>query len=349
MNKHYDFIIRGQGIAGSLVAWFLKQRGKNILVVDPNHENTSSRIAAGMIHPVTGRRIVKSWNADIFIPFARSTYQNIEDKLAEKFFEDYPVLEIFKDAGHRNDWAGRSASEGMQEYVKEECPTESIPKGVIAPEGGRWVVNGGWLDTRRFLDAIQRYLKQGNNFLDDSLNYEDVRFENELVHWKNYNATKIIDCSGSFAIHHPLFAHLPFKPCKGEMLQIKAENLPKDIILHNSIKVIPLGGYEYLCGATYDFNNINHETTEEGKSKITDSLEKIISVPYSITSHRAAIRPSTVDRKPIASVHPDFPQLFIFNGLGSKGVMMGPWVANMIAESLVDKDKNGDELKRFLI
>ena len=349
MNKHYDFILRGQGIAGSLLAWFLKQRGKNILVVDPNKENTSSRVAAGMIHPVTGRRIVKSWNADVFIPFARATYQNIEDKLADKFFEEYPVLEIFKDTGHRNDWAGRSASEGMQEYVKGECPPESIPNGVKAPEGGRWVVNGGWLDTRRFLDAIQRYLKQSESFLEDSLHYEEVQFESERVLWKNYSATKIIDCSGSAAIAHPLFAHLPFKPCKGEMLQIKVEGLPKDIILHNSIKVIPLGGYQYLCGATYDFNNINEETTEEGKSKITEALEKIISVPYSISTHRAAIRPSTIDRKPIASVHPEFPQLYIFNGLGSKGVMMGPSIANMIAESLVSQDEFGEELKMFII
>ncbi|MBK7964048.1 MAG: hypothetical protein IPK10_01145 [Bacteroidetes bacterium] len=157
-----------------------------------------------MIHPVTGRRIVKSWNADIFIPFAKATYKDIEDKLAEKLFEDYPVFEIYHDIGHRNDWAGRSASEGMSEYVKDECDATSAPKGAKAPYGGRWVVNGGWLDTRRFLDTIQRYLQGNNSFHKGILTYEEVEFGEDFITWGGYKASKIIDCSGVNAISSPI-------------------------------------------------------------------------------------------------------------------------------------------------
>jgi glycine oxidase len=335
LNKEYDFIITGQGIAGSLLAWFLLQAGKKVLVVDPQLENTCSRIAAGMIHPITGRRIVKSWNADVFIPFAKATYKDIEDKLAEKFFEDYPVFEIYHDIGHRNDWAGRSASEGMSEYVKDECDATSAPKGSKAPFGGRWVVNGGWLDTRRFLDTIQRYLQGKNSFHKGILNYEEVKFGKEFITWGEYKASKIIDCSGVNAISHPLFNHLPFKPCKGELLQIESDGLPKDCILHGNVKVIPLGGYQYICGATYDFNTIDEIPTQEGKEKLRAALEKIIAPAYRITGHFASIRPSTVDRRPLLKQHKDQPLLYIFNGLGSKGVMMGPWMASLLVKHLV--------------
>lgn len=339
MSTQYDFIITGQGLAGSLLAWFLMQTGKKVLVVDPQLENTCSRIASGMIHPVTGRRIVKSWNADIFIPFAKATYKDIEDKLAQKFFEDYPVFEIYHDMGHRNDWAGRSASEGMSEYVKDECSAEQAPKGVNAPFGGRWVVNGGWLDTRRFLDVIQRYLQQSDAFLKGNLHYEDVIFHSDHITWGEYRAKKIVDCSGVNAITHPLFHHLPFKPCKGELLQIESSQLPKDICIHGHVKVIPLGGYQYICGATYDFNNLNETPTEEGKEKLRTALDKIILSDYRISGHFASIRPSTIDRRPILAAHPDQPLLYIFNGLGSKGVMMGPWMARLISAHLVDGEK----------
>lgn len=340
MNKHYDFIIRGQGIAGSLLAWFLLQAGKKVLVVDPQLENTCSRIASGMIHPVTGRRIVKSWNADLFIPFAKATYKDIEDKLAEKFFEDYPVFEIYHDIGHRNDWAGRSASDGMSDYVKDECEASAAPKGAKAPYGGRWVVNGGWLDTRRFLDTLQRYLQGNNSFHKGILKYEEVEFSDEHITWGEYKASKIIDCSGVNAITHPLFNHLPFKPCKGELLQIESDELPKDCILHGHVKLIPLGGYQYICGATYDFNTIDEIPTPEGKEKLISSLEKIITLSFRVSGHFASIRPSTIDRRPILQQHKDQPLLYIFNGLGSKGVMMGPWMGNMLSRHLV----NGEAL-----
>jgi glycine oxidase len=335
LKKEYDCIITGQGLAGSLLAWFLLQAGKKVLVVDPQLENTCSRIASGMIHPITGRRIVKSWNADLFIPFAQTTYRDIEDKLAEKFFEDYPVFEIYNDMGHRNDWAGRSASDGMSEYVKDECDTATAPKGSKAPYGGRWIINGGWLDTRRFLDTIQRFLQGNNSFHQGILKYEEVKFGTDHIIWGEYKASKIIDCSGVSASTHPLFKHLPFKPCKGELLQIESDELPKDCILHGQVNVIPLGGYQYICGATYDFNNIDEIPTQDGKEKLIASLEKTISSSYRISGHFASIRPSTVDRRPLLSQHKDLPLLYIFNGLGSKGVMMGPWMARLLVKHLV--------------
>jgi glycine/D-amino acid oxidase-like deaminating enzyme len=343
----FDYIIRGQGIAGSLLAWFLLQSGKKVLVVDPVRKNTCSKIAAGLIHPVTGRRIVKSWNADLFIPFARKTYLEIEDKLGERFFEDYPVLELFNDAGHRNDWAGRSADEGMSDYVKEECGPGQLPKGIIASHGGRWVVNGGWVDTRRFTDALRRYLMKSGSFEEGLLEYDQVHFHEDNIQWKEYTAGAIIDCSGVDAIRHPLFSDLPFNPCKGEILQINTHGLPKDMVIHGAMKIIPLGGLEYLTGATYDFNRIDEESTEEGRNKIIAALGKMIDVPYTISSQFASIRPSTKDRRPIIGKHKENNKIYIFNGLGSKGVMMGPWMALQLREFLIKGEEPEQTLNPY--
>ena len=340
-----DFIIAGQGISGSLLAWFLLQAGKKVVVIDPALDKTCSRVAAGLIHPVTGRRIVKTWNADILIPFARSTYISIEDKLGERFFEDYPVLELFNDNGHRNDWAGRSGEPGMTEYIREECTPEAVPDGINAPLGGRWVVNGGWLDTKRFTDGLRKYLLISSAFIKDKFSYDDLRIKEDKVIWKNIEAKKFIDCTGIAAIGNPVLTGLPFNPCKGELIHFSAEGLPKDMAVHGPIKIIPSGGYDYIAGATYDFTNINEETTVEGREKLEAALKKIINVPYTIIAHLASIRPSTKDRRPIVGHLHDSDKIYLLNGLGSKGALLGPWMAHHLTQHLVHDTAILDELK----
>ena len=78
--KKYNYIIVGQGLAGTLLAYFLLQAGQRVLIIDENTEGGASAIAAGVINPVTGRRIVKSWRIDEFLPFAKNTYQSIENQ-----------------------------------------------------------------------------------------------------------------------------------------------------------------------------------------------------------------------------------------------------------------------------
>lgn len=336
--KQVDYIIAGQGIAGSLLAWFLLQRGQKLLVIDPMPDDSSSRISGGMIHPVTGRRIVKTWMADILLPFARNTYVAIEDKLAERFFEDYPVLEIYHDIQHRNDWAGRSADDGMDRYVKDECPPNAIPEGIIAPFGGRWVVNGGWVQTPRFLDAIRRYLAGKNSLLQDRTHFGEVEKIAGGIQWKGYTAKAFIDCTGISLLHTAPGAGLPFNPCKGELLHINAEGLPKNLIIHSNIKIIPTGGNGYYCGATYDYTRIDTDCTDEGRAKLEAAIQKLTALPFSTRRHQAGIRPSTTDRKPIIGCHQSNENYYFFNGLGSKGILLGPWHAQLLTKHLLDGD-----------
>jgi len=56
--KRINTIIVGQGLAGSLLAWSLIQRGQSILIVDNDHHHAASIAAAGIINPVTGQLFV---------------------------------------------------------------------------------------------------------------------------------------------------------------------------------------------------------------------------------------------------------------------------------------------------
>lgn len=338
MSRKVDYLIAGQGLAGSLLAWFLIKAGKSVLVVDPDNPETPSRIASGLMHPITGRRIVKTWMADTFLPFARKTYTDIENKCASRFFEDFPVLELFHDAGQRNDWMGRSADAGFSQYISDPCESDQLPPGIRSSQGGIWCINGGWVDPVRFLDSMRRHLQHNDAFCTDKVHLQSVEPHRDGVFWKDITASAMIDCTGSSAIGNPMLSKLPFNPCKGEMLWIRAEGLPKDKVIHSTVKLIPLGGFDYMVGATYDFKKIDTLPTHEGRNEMEAALRKIIEVPFTVIQHRAAVRPSTRDRRPILCRHPQKEWLYVFNGLGSKGYMMGPFLASQFSRHLLHGD-----------
>ena len=62
-------------------------------------------------------------------------------------------------------------------------------------------------------------------------------------------------------------------------------------------------------------------------------------LPFEIIDHQAGIRPTVKDRRPLLGVHPAHHQLAIFNGMGTKGVMLAPYFANHLVNHLENDDK----------
>lgn len=317
------------------MSWTLLQAGIEVHVIDPGFSDTSSRIATGMIHPVTGRRIARSWEAEKFIPEARKKYKEIETAIKSDFFKEYESLEIYNDAGHRNDWLSRSVLPDFAPFIKGECRPADVPAGIYAPLGGMIVKNGGWLDCNKFILQYRAWLTS-NNLISERILYEsDVQFDGDHVQWNNITADFFIDCRGAESAKGNWFSYLPFTPTKGEVFRFKSSLTGIDSI-HKTVKIVHTDNDNFICGATYSWEDINSHPTLEGIYELTQHVNKVLQVPYKIYSHHAAVRPSTKDRRPFAGRHPVIKQLAILNGLGSKGVMMAPLLAQQLMEHLLN-------------
>lgn len=330
----HDFIIAGQGLAGSLLAFFLEEQGKKVIVIDPGNPSSSSRIAAGIIHPITGRRIVKSWMANDLIPFAEKTYRAISDYAGTDFYIPKNILEIYTSLKHRNDWLARSAEPGMEQYLGKEFLGNSCP-GVLFPFGGMEVTGSGFLLIQSFLEHYRNHLIKNNSLLDETIDYHQIQTDGHVVLYKDYRATGLICCEGAAARMNPYFSGLPFAPAKGEILTIHMEGLENTHILNKGIYLLPLGNAIYKAGATHEWDFPNTEPTASGLDKLTRLIKTILNNPFEIISHQASIRPTVKDRRPFLGTHSKHPCLHIFNGLGTKGVMLGPWFANAMMEYLI--------------
>ena len=306
-------VIIGFGLAGVTLAWQFYFQKRNFLVYDSG-VNHSTRTAAGLVNPIVFKRLTKSWNADILMPHAENFYTQIEKKLHVKLLSRKNIYSVFSSVEDENNW---SVKEGDDRYKNFMRQSEILPiENVQMPYGLGKVNTFGNLDTNLFLNASKEFFFKNNvPFINPRFDYDDVL--------KHQNQTFIF-CEGFDVLNNPYFNYLPFKPSHGETLIIETDELNFDEVLSKNMFVLPLGNNRFKIGATYNWDLKEPITTELGKTEIIEKFENFIDCNYTIISHHAGIRPTVSDRKPLLGTHPTQKNAHIFNGLGTKGVMIAP-------------------------
>ncbi|MFL5752390.1 MAG: NAD(P)/FAD-dependent oxidoreductase [Bacteroidia bacterium] len=336
--EKYDHIIVGQGIAGSVLATQLLRQKKKVLVIDSPALPSSSKVAAGIWNPVVFKRLTKSWMADELLPELFSFYIEAGKRSGNAFLHPRNIAKQFTEEQEKTFWLKKSAGE-MRNYLDELIYNSHSVSG----NDYALVLNSGNLDMLKFLESTKQLLQQQHALLQEKFEHDLLTIKNGSVQYKNAEATSIIFCEGYNCIHNPYFNWVPFKPAKGEVLTIKCAGLNLQQIINKGIFILPLGKDLYKVGATYEWEELNGSATEKAKLELVEKLEKVISLPYTITSHESGIRPSTIDRRPIIGNHPEFPVLKIFNGMGTKAVMLAPYFAKHFINFMENKEAIGPE------
>lgn len=172
----------------------------------------------------------------------------------------------------------------------------------------------------------------------------DLRAENDILKWKENYYDKVVFCDGYHAASSDLFSYLPFIPAKGEIIDFTAPELPETHIINNGHFILPLGSGKFKAGATYSWTDLNTKSTESALLELETALQKTISCSYQVTAQKAAVRPTVKDRRPLLGFHPVKKNIGIFNGLGTKGVMQGPYYASQMSNLIVNENGVDDEV-----
>ncbi|MFI4849950.1 MAG: NAD(P)/FAD-dependent oxidoreductase [Gimesia chilikensis] len=336
--NHFDYLIVGQGLAGTALGWSLQQRGYRTLIVDRGESITSSKIAAGLITPITGLRLVVSWRLEEFLPFAVRFYREIEALTGSRFLELNPMLRLF-------------ASEQEQEQYQQRSQTH-FPELVSIPEplanesefdlsqGGFEMQSGGKLDVPTYLEASREWFQKQNCFLKADIDpQQDLAWEADQVQINRLgvSADKIIFCQGIQARHNPWFEKVPFEGVKGEILTLKIPGLTERRVVNRGVWLAHWQDDLYRAGSTYDREHLDCEPTAAGREEIMQRLSEFLKVPFEVVEHRAAVRPVIRGRLPVLGLHPENSCVGFFNGFASKGSLQTPWMAAHFADVLEDK------------
>lgn len=345
-------------MAGSLLAYYLLQKGCKIIVIDAAYTEeviatnyrSSSSIAAGVINPITGKRYVKSWRIDELLPEAREMYQAIEKLLKIPIWQERSLIRSLQNVEDENQWLLRSSYADNVAYCTDKC-TPSVLEGLKTTiqnfHAFAEIKQAAQVHIPALVKHFRQYLMAQDCYFKDNFEYRDCILKENAVLYKAFKAQKVIFCEGAKGIDNPYFKWLPYNLDKGELLIAKIPNFNLNYIFKHHISIVPLGNDLYWVGATNDWHFADDQPTEVNKQLIIKELESILKLPFEIIDHQSAIRPTVKDRRPFIGIHPDFEAVTIFNGFGTKGASLIPYWAKHFSDVLlrggeVDKEVNID-------
>ncbi len=316
-NKHLDYIIVGQGIAGSTLAYKLLMQDKRIIIIDSDKKITSSKIAAGLINPITGRRIVKTWLWDQIYPSAKKYYEEVSSYFETPLWKNILIEKSIETIDEQNQLDLRM---GMEDYKKL----------ISLGDKKYFITEAARVDIENYLHIIKEFCQLKSSYLKETFNYNEVILNaDDSIDYKEYTADKIIFCEGIKSMENPYFNYLPFNPDKGERLILKSESYTIEQIQKKKMAIIPMNDGAIWVGATNSFDYIDENPTQIAKQNILADINSLIT-NYIILAHDSAIRPTVKDRRPIIGSHPKYRNMFIFNGFGTKGASLIPFFADLL-------------------
>lgn len=308
---HTDILIVGQGLAGTLLAWEFERAGISFRIIDSGHEAAASRIAAGIINPITGRRLVKSWRVEEFLPMARESYRSMESALSMPLWREMRVRRLFADDRER------------KVFAQKQARGELAPYAGPGDADGFWIEQAAQVDTAALLAATRARWKAAGVLREERVDVTAAFDQNDLV----------IDCTGLVGAAG---RNLPWEFSKGEILTIQVEGLDPDVVWNRGHWILPIAPGIAKVGATHEPGVTSSQPTAAARAALEASAREILSHPFTVHGHDAGVRVNLPDRRPVAGRHPANPRLGLFNGLGAKGALWAPMLARQWVSHLTE-------------
>ena len=344
MQEKVKYLIIGQGLTGTWLSYFLHKQGISFKIINDPQTVSATSVASGVINPVTGRRIVQTWMIDILLPFAIDAYKEFQENISVAIIKKAPILSIHPSLQMKESFDYRLTHDNV--YLKEN-DTSSLEQYFNAPFGSGEIDQCFWIDLIQFLKTGRQ--KIGDHFIEDYFDISDLILTEQDVRWKNIIAEKIIFCDGLNTMNNPYFKALPFVPNKGEALIVKIKGLATANIYKTNITIVPWKDDLFWVGSSYEWSYSDTLPSKSFKEKMVAALDAVLKIPYEIVDHFVGIRPANTERRPFVGLHPQYTQLGICNGMGTKGCSLAPY----FAKQLIDHIEHGKhieaeaDIKRF--
>lgn len=342
-----DYLIVGQGFSGTWLSYYLEKAHKSFIVIDNEQPNSASRIAAGIINPVTGRRIVKTWMIDELLALLVPAYEELGKDLGIKAidrkslidFHPTPQMKIAFDERVKENADFLFQPKDQQQY--HETFNYDFGFGEVDP---CYVAN-----LKEILPAWRKKLLSNKQLLEENFETEELKHSNTGITYKNIKAEKIIFCDGISSSQNPFFKNLPFALNKGEVIFIESGEIPSTNIFKKGMMLTSIENELYWIGSNYLWEFPDDQPTGQFRKQTELLLKTWLKVPFKIVDHKASVRPANIERRPFVGLHPSYKNIGILNGLGTKGCSLAPYFAKQLADHLTLKKEILQEadIKRF--
>lgn len=327
-----DYLVVGLGLAGTSLCETLYKNNKTFVVFNDDSQ-TSSLVAGGLYNPVILKRFTLSWNAKEQLAVSNNFYRDLENRLETTFDFEVPVLRRFTSIEEQNLWFEASDKAHLKEYLSTELVSNNN-SDVSADLGFGEVLHTGRLDTLTLLSDYRDWLVKEGLLELQTFRYNELQINRDFFTYKNFRAKHVVFAEGYGLKNNPFFNYLPMQGSKGEYLIIRSRGLREINVIKSSVFLIPLGNDLYKVGATYNREDKTNLPSMDAKQELQDKLKDLINCEFEVVDQLAGIRPTIRDRRPLIGEHPVHSRMWVLNGFGSHGIMIGPWAAKKLYDSI---------------
>jgi len=340
-------LIVGFGIAGLSYAEQLRRHQKKFVVIAPEEES-ASLLAAGIVNPTVLKRFKPVWKAQEFLQYAEAFYTNLQNKIPAKFFFSLPIFRIFNDVREQNEWIHAATLPILKNFLNPNLQIENTPTGIHAPFGMGEVYHTAKIDNKALVSHYRNKLIPGQ-FISQNIKHQTLEIFPDFVKYENIKADNLVFCEGYQGVKNPFFNYLPLVGSKGQILTIQCDQLQQEVIFKGPIFLSPMGEHKFWVGATFERNDKSTTVSKKGSTWLLDKLHQFLKLPFQVIEHKAQIRATVIDRRPLLGKHPQHHRLYILNGVGTRGVLQSPLLSHWLYQHIENHQNLLPEvdIKRF--
>ena len=339
-NTPPRIVIIGGGISGISLALRFLEKGITPTVID-NGNNNSSKVAAGLWNPLVFKRLSPSWMVNRLLEELYQYYPKAEKLLDATFFHPMPIYKFINDENELKMWQLKQNDADLYDLTNPNL--KKIDNGQYHHKLGYCtVLKSGFVNIPKYLEAAKIFLISRNAFLTEDIDYQEFELNDSAIKFRNFDL--ILFAEGKNAIKNPFFNSLNFNLCKGDIITFSADLSINDAVVNNEGFIVPLGDNLYKIGSSYVWNDLSETPNMEGYNKMIDKLNRLINVPYEVLKHEVGVRPTTQDRKPVLGFHPEIKNAYIFNGMGTKGILLTPYFSKITVEHILSQSPLNQEI-----
>lgn len=316
--KNVDYIIVGDGYAALFFAHQLTKNNKSFVIFSEG-KKSASQISAGIVNPVVLKKFTTFWLAQEQLDFLTTSLEEIKAYTGTNYLIDAPIHRIFHDENEQKLWLEKSQTEELSNFLDENF---THVNGVKNEFNTGKVKQSARLNVHDFFKDLMSFHDKNSNLIKEKFNYEELNV-NENV-YKNLSFKKIIFCEGMAVKSNPYFSEIQVIPNKGHHIQVKlSQPISQNITIKKKHFLFPLDNDLYFYGGTYDPVPKHDKIDDSAVEQLQNGLSEFYLNDFEIKKVNFGFRPTVKDRRPILGRHQECQNLYVFNGLGARGILSG--------------------------
>lgn len=329
-NQTTDLIIVGQGLAGSLLALHAIKHNLNIMVVSKPFPTSATFIAAGIMNPITGKRLVKTWPNESILNSSIQFYASIEHQLNASFLQSFTLKKTIRDPLSISKFHKKKNLPSYKNLLANFTETSDKLTFSMNPVFQ--------INTPLLLKATQSYLQSKAMLIHDHLDPMEITKTNESITWKNIKSKKIIFCDGAHSEKNPFFQHIDWQHAKGHVIEFKDNQRCDQTITNTGEWCCPMGDQLFRYGSTTEWGTQFPTPTKTISESLLNKLKKHTDIKdnHTIQAIHSGYRPITKNRHPISGFLSDHPNIGCINGMGGNGTIVAPHLIQDMVNKLMN-------------